>query len=304
MNRIRKNASAALLCLLVAFLLIILPGRPASGQDTSQERMLSRIQLEPGRSMWNIWDIAWIGNETILATAGTTVLAEIVLIDTRSGEAKSLADGRCASPSPDRLRAAWIPGARTTGDVWILDLRTSQRRQLTSDMRASCVRWSPDGRRLAVRQGDEILIMTADTGRIEQTIGAGSVTITPVANVPITLELHLDQGLAWSPDSLSIAFSVYDWLHVVNRIDRVEVRSQRRSQILSIPPNSPRPSSLAYSSDGKVLLFELDSITSSQILAHDGVSTRVLTAGWSPAWYPDGKSILFVRNRTLYALGI
>lgn len=180
-----------------------------------------------------------------------------------------------------------------------MDLRSGQRRQLTTDMRASCVKWSPDGTRLAVRQGDEIFIMMADMGRVERTIAAGTFAVGQ-----ITIDLHLDQGLAWSHDSSGVVFAVYDWLRVVNRIDKVDLRSQRRMQVTSISPELPHPSSMAYSADGKALLFELDSIWNSRIIVYDGVSSRDLIAGWSPVWSPDGKVILFVRDKTLYSLGL
>ena len=183
--QLKKTVSFLLSLVVILTLFSMVIRRPAEAQGTAEERLLSRLPK------W-ISDITWITDETILASVSFTAssIGEIALVNISTGEMKSLAGGKCASPSPDRTRVAWVPGPKSLGDVWILDLGKSQRRQLTSGLSSSCSKWSPDGRRIAVTNasrtssiGEDILIISADSGRIEHSISAGD------SNISLSMEL-------------------------------------------------------------------------------------------------------------------
>lgn len=314
----RPAQYAGPLCL-VALLLAALGG---AGAQTGGERML--LSLSKGVSR-----LTWFGEDTVLASlrigSERQVAGEIALINIRTGEIRTLAEGYCASPSPDRTRVAWIPSSRPFGDIWILDMRTRQRRKLTEEVNARCVTWSPDGRRMAVTAtsaawpDQRVVIVSAETGRTEEVIDGGRYTTTG------TLTDYFRMGEpTWQVDGQRIVFPIwayeirshnvivigretmvdYDYnlsRYVTNRIDAFSLRDRRRSEVLTVPREDAAPTDLAYSPDGRVLLV----VVGYQITAWDGGAPRVVVSSGlpvSPAWTADGRSILFTRSTALYAI--
>ncbi|MGH7425043.1 MAG: TolB family protein, partial [Candidatus Methylomirabilales bacterium] len=83
-----------------------------------------------------------------------------------------------------------------------MDLRSRETRKLTEGLRVGCLAWSPDGRRLAVTlPGQEIGILSAESGAVEQTVAPSERTIVGTP--------------AWTPDSQRLAFPVY-WGEIVS----------------------------------------------------------------------------------------
>lgn len=205
-----------------------------------------------------------------------------------------MSSGFCASPSPDRSRIAWVQG-RASGDVWILDLRTGGRRQLTSEWRVTCLSWSPDGRWIAILVSpwyggqDQILVVSADSGRTVQAIYSGDLMLGP----PV-----------WAPDSQRLVFQAYRFVWTtlyppklnfpVRRIDLFDLREGRRSTYFDLGSGESALKDLAFRPDGQVLLF----VTSRppQIAAYDGRTVMPLTAGHAVAWYPSGRTFAFARG--------
>lgn len=283
---VRLVQVGCLLVSLLALLLFSLPGITA--QTSGQERPI--LQLEK-----RITTLDWISQDTILATVGGFTSREVVLVNLMTGEVKHLAVGSCGSASPDRLRVAWVPGPGSVGDVWILELQTLGRRQLTNGISAvsgvggPCVRWSPDGRRIAVtivRPTDpvgwtqDIMIVSADNGqgehRVRDEVAGGAA------------------DPAWTPDSRRLAFSV-SYL-ADGRIDLYDLQSRRTIALLKLQREAGPPTDLAYSPDGTTLLF----VVRGTIQALRGASVTTITSGHAPAWRPDGKAILFARGSALY----
>lgn len=265
----------------------------ASAQGSPEERHVVRIAK-------SLSHLGWIEEASLLATVrgAALITAEIARITLPSGELRTLERGACASPSPDRSRAAFIPGPGLRSDVWILDLRTGERRQLTTGLPARCAAWSPDGRRIAAlvtsqtsRLADDIAIVAADTGQIELLIGAG--------------EFDLDHP-AWSPDGQRLAFTVSQsvvasvqppaWRLVISRIELFDFRDRRRALLLDLLPESVFASDLAYSPDGRTLLFVTGGPWSGSIRGLSGASSATITQGHAPAWHPDGRTLAFARS--------
>jgi dipeptidyl aminopeptidase/acylaminoacyl peptidase len=98
--------------------------------------------------------------------------------------------------SPDGRRIAFVSQHRGNADIYLLDLRTGSRRNLTNspDMDLSPV-WSPDGRQIAfeaMRDGYwGIKVIDLETGTVRDLTG-GFIT---------------RQSPTWSPDGRQIAFS-------------------------------------------------------------------------------------------------
>lgn len=96
-------------------------------------------------------------------------------------------------------------------DLWTLDLKTGQEKQLTSfPGRVYDATWSPDGKRIAflatVESGDEtdLYLMDSDGKNIKQLSGLPGDEYAPT----------------WSPDGTAIAFTRLDWSKRRNDPDR------------------------------------------------------------------------------------
>ncbi len=283
---------AAVLCMLALWLdLSALFGwEGVQAQGPAVERFVVKLGKQ-------IAGPAWFDENTLLATIqGITLTHDVGLIDLKLGEIRSLASGLCPSPSPDRTKLAWVP-ARASGDVWILELRTGTRRQLTTGLSVTCLSWSPDGRWIAIRiyswpdGPDEIRIISADSGRTEYVIAGEDLTL----GQPV-----------WTPDSARIAFPVYKFVwtsldpprfsHPVRRIDLFELRARQRLTYLDLGPGEGGFGNLSFRRDGQILLFATSAPSQTHIAVYDGHTMTPLTTGRAPAWHPSGNAFIFARG--------
>lgn len=161
--------------------------------------------------------------------------------------------------------------------------------------------WSPDGSRIAFESGPDGSLSIF-------TIGIDGEHLTR-----LTDDVYNDEGPVWSPDGERIAF-------YSNR------RAERESRPVSLQvyvmyadgsdqrrltdESSALEYAVTWSPDGTRLAFqsrpEIDpSVHSLYVIRLDGTGRTRVTDGRfddrSPAWSPDGSSILFVRTPPLYA---
>jgi acylaminoacyl-peptidase len=174
---------------------------------------------------------------------------------------------------------------RATANLWIINANGSGHRPLTTGSAGhGSPRWSPDGGRLAYVStedgGAEIWVRWMDTGQ----------------NAKLTNLTESPGSLAWSPDGESVAFTMFvpedrvplavemptppdgaDWGPPIRAIDKMNYRAD----------GNP-----GFVRDGNVHLF---------VIPAEGGTPRQLTSGafdhTSPAWMPDGQSVLVSANR-------
>ena len=193
--------------------------------------------------------------------------------------------------SPDGMQVVYVRSGfdlmtdGATSNLWIVNADGSSNRPLTTGSAGhGSPRWSPQGERLLYVSsedgGAEIWVRWMDTG---QTAKLTNLTESP-------------GSLTWSPDGNSIAFTMF-------------VPEERRSLVVEMPkpPEGAdwgppirvidkmdflEDGNPGFLRDGSVHLF---------VVPADGGTPRQLTSGAfdhiSPAWMPDGGSLLVSANR-------
>jgi len=193
--------------------------------------------------------------------------------------------------SPDGGRVVYVRSGfdvmtdRGTSNLWIINADGSDARPLTAGSAGhGSPRWSPDGNRLLYVStedgGAEIWVRWMDTG---QTAKLTNLTEGP-------------GSLTWSPDGRQIAFTMF-------------VPEERHPLMVDMPappegadwgPPFRIIDKMNYRADGNPG-FVPDGYVHVFVIPADGGTPRQLTHGpfnhGSPAWMPDGHSILVSANR-------
>lgn len=173
---------------------------------------------------------------------------------------------------------------RRRSNLWIINVDgTDQRALTTGDTNDTSPRWSPDGKRLLYLSQSagsaQIYCRWMDTGQ--------TARLTQAATDPASL--------AWSPDGKFIAFS----MHVPEpQKPFVELPAKPEGAEWAAPFKMIQK--VNYRFDGKGYLK--DGYHHLFVLPAEGGTPRQITQGpydhrETPAWTPDGKSLIFFANR-------
>ncbi len=177
-----------------------------------------------------------------------------------------------ATPIPVLGRVAYITG----GDVWMVDLDSSQHTRLTRDGRNSHPHWSADGQWIAYLKRDELWINKVATNEEQK-----------VSEFPI-------YAFAWSPQKSYLAYiSAAEGLAVWDH-------STQTTQNLVAPDTARTITALSWHPDGHRLAFQTDGLTPGlHQVALDGADSLVIylasDAQSTPhlgSWSPDGRQLL------------
>jgi dipeptidyl aminopeptidase/acylaminoacyl peptidase len=178
--------------------------------------------------------------------AGAATVAALV---TRNAElADRIATLSAPTLPPNLGMLAYVQG----GDIWVKPLPTGEPQRLTTDGRNQEPRWSPSGRWLAFRKGDEqVWMIQADGGELVPIAGGISAS-----------------AFAWAPDQDLLACVSGNGLYVVN--------PDRASQVELIAPSPDVPRRLghiAWSPDGQWIAYEWQEQWPDQPPARRGIWT-------------------------------
>jgi Tol biopolymer transport system component/DNA-binding SARP family transcriptional activator len=174
-------------------------------------------------------------------------------------------------------------------------------------------RWSPDGSRLSFEMGRSIYVIPALGGTVKLLVAAPP---PPLVNGEGALSEEGPSYLAWSPDGRRIAYAVGRGIYL-RAVD---------GGVPTLIATLDQPHSFAWSPDGSRLAFVLGN--AAFVYAPNAIGNIAPSSLWiisaaggrpervtdetslntSPAWMPDGRSLLFVSNRDgsrdIYRIGI
>jgi acylaminoacyl-peptidase len=192
--------------------------------------------------------------------------------------------------SPDGKRIVYvrnfadIMADRRRSNLWTVDFEGSNHRPLTTGIEnAASPRWSPDATRIAYVSNAggsrQLHVRWMDTG---QTAMITHLTASP-------------GGIAWSPDGRWIAFSM---MVPEESVGFAKMPAKPKSAEWAAPPKVIdkllyRSNTAGYIPYGYSHLF---------VVPSEGGTPRQITSGaynhrGTPAWTPDGESLLFSANR-------
>lgn len=191
------------------------------------------------------------------------------------------------SPDGGRVafrRESFVPG---TSGIWVKQVGGEELIQLTNNSDDCCPAWSPDGRSVAFsRLSDKqrtIYVVPAKGGEVRDIFASGVV---------------FGHGeLDWSPDGGTIAF-VDKSRQGVSAIFLLSPENRSARQI-TMPSGGGQDWGPAFSPDGNRIAFMRSN--SIMVMPEEGGEMQRLTrepvhALGSPAWTPDGQSIVFASH--------
>ena len=196
--------------------------------------------------------------------------SQIFVVASDGTGSRRLATGYWPRWSPDGQSVAYVCRDIRTGDsVCIVPARGGEPTRVVSG--GSAPTWSPDGTKIAFLRYSKGLFVVDVASRSTRRVVATEDSLNPPE---------------WSPDGTRIAFARYGEtfeLHVVNR--------DGTSDLNLGPIASP---GFAWSPDSSTIAVSGTRTKPIELIPAVGGAHRGLLPGWSPAWSPDRRSLVYV----------
>lgn len=268
----------------------------------------SRQLLPAGKPSWRrFWAVALMGIVLLAALAaylprrGATQPGEAVPVPFCCSPGTEL-EAR-VSPNATQVAFVWNGEARDNFDIYVRMLAGGEPLRITTDSAPDySPAWSPDGASIAFlrRTGgaDAALIVVPALGGAERKVAEMKAALWPQWQRP-------GPFLTWSPDGKWLVASGSQGPPWSDALLRISPATGEARPLTSPPPTSMGDMAPAFSPNGTTLAFsrllswgrsELCLLPLSQDLLPAGEPRKLETRStWnaSPAWFPDGRSLLF-----------
>ena len=271
-----------------------------AGRLTGETTILAEGLAVPGRSFGGRFSasadlLVYLKSPQLRSTA-TTVLT---LFDRSGRSLRTLGEpGQYFGPSmsPDGTRVAVSRGVQPRRDLWIFDLTSDVRAQLTLDPGDDVgPKWSTDGRWILFssdRRGVRDIYRRPASGE-------GSDELVFASDVSKSVS-------AWSPDG---RYAVYDTggLGRGSDLHAVPLAGDRRPQVLAAEPGFQQQAD--FSPDGRLIAYASSESGRYEIIVAtfpDKASHWKITTdgGREPIWRGDGRELYFLSGQTVMAVDI
>ena len=268
-----------------------------AGRLTGETTILAEGLAVPGRSFGGRFSAS---SDLLvylkLRSTGTTVLT---LFDRSGKSLRTLGEpGQYFGPSmsPDGTRVAVSRGVQPGRDLWIFDLTSDVRAQLTLDPGDDVgPKWSTDGRWILFssdRRGVRDIYRRPASGE-------GSDELVFASDVSKSVS-------AWSPDG---RYAVYDTggLGRGSDLHAVPLVGDRRPQVLAAEPGFQQQAD--FSPDGRLIAYASSESGRYEIIVEtfpDKAGRWKITTdgGREPIWRADGRELYFLSGQTVMAVDI
>jgi Tol biopolymer transport system component len=220
------------------------------------------------------------GNRDVIGIVPETVFAPRISPDGRQVALDTPADG--------------VDGAPPTGSVWIADIDDVDDRYALPNANGTlnyAPAWTPDGERVlflaSTREGDTLYWQSAD--------GSGDAEHLIDARAPES----------WLPDGPTLTFLTLTGIRDYG-ISALDLSTGETRQLVDLPGSEEHSSNV--SKDGRFIVYVSNASGTYELfvapLPFSGTATRLETNGGAhPIWSPDGRSIYFDRDGTMYRIG-
>lgn len=202
--------------------------------------------------------------------------------------------------SPDGRRVALdtpangVDGAPPTGSIWIADIDKLDDRYALPNANGTLnygPAWTPDGERVlflaSTPEGDTLYWRRAD--------GSGDAEHLIDARAPES----------WLPDGPTLTYLTLTGFRDYG-ISALDLSTGETRQLVDLPGSEEHSSNV--SKDGRYIVYVSNASGAYELfvsrLPFSGMATRLETNGGAhPVWSPDGRSIYFDRDATMYRIG-
>jgi dipeptidyl aminopeptidase/acylaminoacyl peptidase len=204
---------------------------------------------------------------------------------TAAGEPSGAATATALPAPSGRILFSAVVPTTSFGSIYVMNADGSGRTDLTGTRGGDEPAWSPDGKRIAFVREDGIWVMHADGSQAKQ-----------IRHDPAMI----DQWPSWSPDGGQIAYTE------VQKCAPCSIGITFTLNIMNADGSGLRKLtdaadsfSVAWSPDGKTIVFSEAGTAGLQSIRLDGSGLRQLTTGPDsyPAWSPSGR-MAFLRGAT------
>jgi Tol biopolymer transport system component len=178
-------------------------------------------------------------------------------------------------------------GAKVLSDLYLFDLKTKQRRQLTHGLRAYAPTWSPD---------DQMIVFVANTDTLQTSLMAMDSDGSHIRELFKGQDEMQFSSPRFSPDGKQISVSILSF----GGYEDIYLLNADGSGLRPVTQDRAKDDAPQWSPDGQYILFDSDRSGVSNIYAFrpsDNLLlqvTNVLNGAFSPTMSPDGKKIAFV----------